>query len=290
MKTKIDIKFIVNKVLMCFSEALFYFAVMLSPFIAYGYIHKTPVTLFGANVSVVTTGSMKNSGFNIGDTLILRRINPHNIKVGDAIAFYYEASEIPNRNELQTYVSVKTVPNNLSFNEMFGINNKYFLEASKKNRFVCFHQVVNIYIDKNGELWFETWGTSNVDNEGNKYYDKKLTNENYVVGKYSRRPYLIWIITSLALKFGLKNVLICVCTVVFISIIIRYSLVFRKLYLSNKLYKRELSITNKVFTPKFFLETSLKDRAKLLSSAKPNELIIYKEKLFNSKYINYYKS
>lgn len=143
--------------------------VLLIIYLVYGFTsraqNKVP-SLFGQSYVRIMSNSMEASGFEKNEVAVIEKVNISEIKEGDIIAFY-QCFLTPNLSnpagEQQDY---KTGEN------------------SFKDRGIIFHQVGEVYVDSEGQTWFRTYGTSNVDSEGEIIYDSYYVRGDYVVGKY----------------------------------------------------------------------------------------------------------
>ena len=129
----------------------------------------------------IVTGSMKASGFNVGDHITVRAVYTDSLKPGDKIAFYVYANsynqyykvEKTKINDFSSEIEYK-----LNIKQMFGAHTDEVKAAIKSKSTIVFHQIVAVYEDENGERWFKTKGTSNATQ------DSWNINEKMVVGVY----------------------------------------------------------------------------------------------------------
>ena len=164
--------------------------------------------LFGYSLVTILSDSMLNSGFEVDDTVMVKTEDATEIKVGDVIAYYRYIEAISDVRELskRTEASEKpevteasylngTSPNyskvsswRLYFNKVFANLTYTATEASERavrsNSTIIFHQVVDV-VEYQNALWFRTWGTSNLDGNGNPQYDSYWIKEDYVIGVYT---------------------------------------------------------------------------------------------------------
>lgn len=134
-------------------------------------------SLFGSSVVTVVSGSMRASGFEIGDTVMVRKVDPGTLVVGDIIAFY--AYVDPNNkpapdNFIETTDEEGT---GLSLNIINGGAASSLNKAAEAGSQVWFHQIIGIGMDSRG-LWFRTKGTSNA------RPDSKWIYQDFIVGKF----------------------------------------------------------------------------------------------------------
>ena len=144
-------------------------------------VQKVPTSFIGYNYMKVATGSMRASGFNIGDNIVVRSVYTDSLKPGDNIAFYvypdsynqYYKVEKKKLSKFSDKVEYK-----LNIKQMFGMQNDAIKDAAKSKASIVFHQIVGVYRDENGERWFKTKGTSNAS------MDSWNINEKMVIGVY----------------------------------------------------------------------------------------------------------
>lgn len=144
-------------------------------------LQKVNPSFAGYSQFKVSSGSMKASGFNVGDNIVVRSVDTKTLKVGDKIAFYV------NQNSAKTFSKNKSeiVSENtktkykVSFTKFFGIQSKEIVSSAKSNCKLVFHEIIEVYKStETGEHWFKTKGTSN----GSP--DSWYVAENLVIGIY----------------------------------------------------------------------------------------------------------
>ena len=241
-------------------------------------LHNTPPIIFGKSYIKLASNSMNASGFKSGELIVTKLINPNQLKIGDTIAFYYNVNKTPsNLKEVET--SANGI--NYSFFKKLGIGCQYFEEAGAKHSIV-FHKIVDIKIDTNGELWFQTWGTSNYSASGTPDIDANWTNQKYVIGIYEHKSLLNKLGTSLNNPFytylAIASILIFILTFNLIVNLNKYAYI-------SKLKKRQILILDKRLKPQLFKHLTISEKADIISSIRPNELLEFKNKVFNSKFI-----
>lgn len=139
-------------------------------------VHKSNgiPSFFGQSYVRVLSGSMRKSGFQRGDVVVIKRVNISSIKAADEkekngtiIAFYYKtlmANSDASKAQLSTVKNATT---------------KNFKTGKKTDKTaIMFHQVIGIYYDNAGNTWFETKGTSNAS------ADAVLVRGDYIIGAY----------------------------------------------------------------------------------------------------------
>ena len=168
-----------GKVLNIISNVFFCLVmVLLIVFMVYGFgnlsQNKVP-SFFGQSYVRIMSGSMEepaykngeqiSDGFTRGDIAVLERKNVSEIEVGDIIAFYYCSLIQSDFNGSDTINDFKT-----------GTNLPEELDTA--NTQIIFHQVNDIQVDSQGNIWLRTKGTSNGASD-------KYTRADYVVGVYT---------------------------------------------------------------------------------------------------------
>lgn len=114
--------------------------------------------VFGYALITVSSGSMRDAGFEVGDNAFIKNQSIENYKIGDYIAFFDYVD--PNcQNPLE--VSKENRPS-----------------SKAKTSRIVFHEIIEIRKDVLGYNWYITKGTNNSTLDGNIIY------ENYIIGEY----------------------------------------------------------------------------------------------------------
>lgn len=158
-------------------------------------------SIFGYSFVNVLTGSMVNSGFLVNDTVMVKSINERDIKLGDVIAFYYTyENKSPTNSDMHLVIEYKnpSYPIKLEDDNIYktdvNIDNyekkedkkaEYLKKAQDSKAKVYFHQIVAIYVNDNGEIFFKTKGSSNNSS------DAQLIRGDLVVGRYVTTPVVV---------------------------------------------------------------------------------------------------
>ena len=168
-----------GKVLNIISNVFFCLVmVLLIIFMVYGFgnlsQNKVP-SFFGQSYVRIMSGSMSTpaykdgeqitDGFEKNDIVVLEKRNVSEIEVGDIIAYYscsLPISSFSGSNEINDFKTGSNLPEDLD----------------TKETPIIFHQVVDVRVDNEGYLWFQTKGTSNA------AADRYLRSD-YVVGVYT---------------------------------------------------------------------------------------------------------
>lgn len=163
----------------------------------------------GYSTCKIASASMTQSGFDVGDSVIVRAVDTSTLRGsrtgadgsyvwGDIIAFY--ADNITSaENAVESFTKVaeneyaEKIKYKSSFTNLFGVQNKELVATAKSGSRIFFHHIVDVYMDAQGVRWFKTQGSSNalpdqttIDNaDGSKaYLNCGYVNENMVVGAY----------------------------------------------------------------------------------------------------------
>lgn len=169
--------------------------------------------VFGYSIVSILTGSMRAGGFEPGDIVFLKEINPENIKttivenvgqenenvkqLGDIISFYNFSLNAPQKSELTPILPGQEENFEPSANPTKVYDKNIKDKAISEKTEVIFHRVVNIYRADDGTYFFETKGDSNgYDKDNNKInwqagIDNMLVSEHLIVGKYIEVPAFI---------------------------------------------------------------------------------------------------
>ena len=123
---------------------------------------KTGVaSIFGYTQIRIVSGSMQDAGFKVGEKTFVKQTDTDSLVVGDYIAFYqFYDTDCPNPG---------------------AVTEDVYPKARAKGRIV-FHAIYGITTDSNGNRWFTTKGTNNVNPDHTQIYEK------YVLGKWVDQP------------------------------------------------------------------------------------------------------
>ena len=127
-------------------------------------LNKIPPSIAGYSIMSIATDSMQADGFKIGDSVVVRKINPKTLNIGDNIAFY-----VYNKDYNLFYSSSPELINKqttkhdyrLNFTNFIGLPSNDIKDAINANSKLIFHQITKIYKDENGVYWFKTKGSTN---------------------------------------------------------------------------------------------------------------------------------
>ena len=250
-------------------------------------INNSPRMMFGYSTMQISSGSMSaeeieikgrtyESGFEIGDKIVVHSVDTHSLNIGDKIVFYaypdnYIKYHSVNKEELD--LPVNKTRYQTSFRQFWGFNTNEIYDASKHNATIVFHHITNVYKDENGKLWFKTQGSANA------VKDTWFISEEMIVGIYDDSAignFFIGFIDFLSSKIGF--ILLMLIPIITIIIILVRS-IGHQLYLSlieldvveqKRKITDEICVKNKVG---YFMDTSTK--YKVLSQANKKEVAQY---------------
>lgn len=235
-------------------------------------ILNIPSFIFGKSYIKIASNSMENSGYKKDELIVINLTNPSKFKIGDNVAFYYNTSLTP--ANLTEPANAKNFPT-YNLTHMFGFNLHNFEKVSKTKRIV-FHKIIDIKKDSSGELWFQTWGTNNTTN-GTPNPDTNWTNAKYIIGRYSHKS----IFNSFGKHFANPAVLyFALCTISISALTLSLIIDLNSYILILKLKQRKILISNKRITHQLFKHLTLSEKADIIDSIKPDELLIFKNKAF----------
>lgn len=181
-----------------------------------------PTSFLGNYLVTIQSPSMKNDGFLVGDTVLTRKTQGKDLKLGDVIAFYnYKDTSDPNLIDLSLVIKLKNTSGfgfdmsegnivkgtvNLEDIEYKKVeHNKTVKDAQESKTKINFHRIVGIYVDEsNGTFYFRTKGSNN---NGTDTYTIR---QDFVVGKYVSTPRGVRdVVKFCASTFGMI-VLVCI--------------------------------------------------------------------------------
>lgn len=251
---------------------IFLFAFLLLS--TYCKLKNIPTIIFGRTYIKIASQSMEASNFNTNDIIIIKLTNPNELEIGDKVAFYYNAT-----TSTPQLFNINNHPHGIDYNLLnhFGIGCKNFEEVGKKYPIV-FHEITDIKIDANNELWFQTWGTSNYNEDGTKATDLSWTNQNHIIGIYKSKSIFSNIGKTFKNPFylylAITSLIVLTSSFSLITNINKYAYI-------QKLKQRKILISDKRIKPSLFKHLTIHEKADILSSIKPNELLDFKNKAFS---------
>ncbi|MBE7082291.1 MAG: hypothetical protein E7378_01240 [Clostridiales bacterium] len=248
-------------------------------------------SLFGYSLVNVLSGSMIDEGFKINDTVLTKKINERDVKLGDIIAFYYRSST---KSESSVHMveqynysggrevdfSETNIVLGVDLNEYPKINDQsqeHIKEAQEKKAKVYFHRVIAIYVDDEGNMFFKTKGSNNSS------ADSALTRGDLIVGKYVHTPVFLRRIVSFCGSTIGMIILVCVP----LSILVFMQMLSMIEQISTiKLEKRLISGQLTIYDDDIKKDLKSKDielynKVYLYYMASPNERQAYKKYLWS---------
>ncbi len=246
-------------------------------------INKTAPIYLGTSCMKIASGSMKASGFEIGDVIVTHSVKPETLSVGDNIAFYVSYNDMRRFNSqtaklIETNQKIKfTTP----ISTLLGIHSKKISTAAKTGCKIVFHQIVAVYEDENGERWFKTKGTSNSSS------DTWTISESMVIGAHATNGFSKMVAAILNAITNDPRLLVCCTLLPFILVVI---LVAGNLIKDIALIMIELDIVEEkrkltddiCVRNKIGYQMGTKVKYKVLAQAKPEEFSLYMSLLWEN--------
>ena len=156
-----------------------------------------PTSIFGYSLVNILSKSMENSGFKKGDTVITKNSAISTVELGDVIAFYnyrdskdsstikhvvmrynYEEGNLAvdfSEDNIEIGVAIDSIEHKERENE------KTVKDAQTAKATIYFHQVIGIYLDDYGNVFYKTKGSNNS-------YSDNYVRSDFVVGEYVKTP------------------------------------------------------------------------------------------------------
>jgi len=245
-------------------------------------------------VTIAPTKSMINSGFYDWDIVLVKKVNTkalvgdqYNeqgelIRRGDIIAYYryYDTakSNICHKMKLYTSEQAKQCSESISLtlNEFFGSQNKTIVKAAQRDSKMVFHHIKEVRQDVDGKLYFRTYGSSNLNEDGRIVEDGYWISEDVIIGKYYEQgsPILLSVFQVFASQAGIIALICIPMIVLFLMVLLD---VFKGLELANmedKVLKGKLSLTDEVcLVNNIGYNMSKQTKFKVLAQLTPQERI-----------------
>ena len=178
-----------------------------------------PTSFFGYSLVNIMSGSMTSAGFIKGDTVITKKTSVDEIKLGEVIAFYNYRDSLDNTTSKKLVVKynysngtkeLDTSEENIVFGVELGPlqkvereGEKTVQDAQKAKASVYFHQVIGIYFDDYGNVFYQTKGTNNAN------ADNYIRSE-FVVGEYVETPRILRDVISFCASAKGMIILVCI--------------------------------------------------------------------------------
>lgn len=240
-------------------------------------LQNLPPSIGGYMTMQIVSGSMRASGFEIGDSVMIKAVNTDTLKEGDMIAYYVYAPSYKNFNknkcEKLNPADTGELRYNVSIKSFLGLQNEEIQFAAKANARRVFHEIIGVYEDKDGVRWFETKGTSNATKDG--WFIK----ETLVVGAYndSNIANLMSLVID-TMTSSLGTIIILMIPLVIVAGFI-VGLCMKDVYISmieNEVVEEKRKLTDEICVKnKIGLGMSTKTKYKVLATAAPEDKLAY---------------
>ncbi len=189
-------------------------------------------SVFGVSIVRILSGSMENSGFNIGDNVIIKKTDTNTLWKGDIIAFFQKDDPADKGRVLTELEYVNDEPN---ITKPIPENRLTLEDLQGKGMRVVFHEIINVYYDETGTRFFETKGSSNSSADGVK------VRADFVIGKYVNTP--TWFRGAVKWLASPVGMVVCVCIPLGILVIFQSLALIEQInfmYVEKKLMKGEM--------------------------------------------------
>ncbi len=168
-----------------------------------------------STVTIAPTGSMRKSGFEAWDIVLVKKVNPRALKGdqydedgkllvrGDIIAYYkyFDSAKKCTNYDIYPASSALTESEDvsLSVGEFFGSQETTIRNAAKVGADMIFHHIKEVREDENGKLYFKTYGSSNAAE------DAYWISEDVIIGKYYEgvSPIVLGVVKLFATQMGM---------------------------------------------------------------------------------------
>ena len=246
-------------------------------------INKTSPIYMGTSCMKIVSGSMKASGFEIGDIIVIHSVDTKTLNVGDNIAFYVFNSDI-SRFDISKAKEVQTTQKTkfkTPISTLLGIHSNKISTAAKSGSQIIFHQIVAVYEDENGERWFKTKGTSNSS------IDTWAISESMVIGILSTNRFSKAVASTLNTITDDPKLIVCCTLLPFILVVILVAINFIKdiaiVLLELDIVEEKRKLTDEICVRnKVGYQMSNKVKYKVLAQAEPEEFSLYMSLLWKN--------
>lgn len=236
-----------------------------------------PPSVGGYMAMQIVSPSMVNSGFNVGDNVMVKAVNTDTLKEGDIIAFY---SYAPSYKNFKPYKATKLDSSQIgdleykvTIKNFLGIYNSEIQEAAKANSKRVFHEIIAVYEDSDGVRWFSTKGSSNAVRDG--WYVK----ETMVIGAYTDTE----VASTMSVVIGTMTSSVGTIVILMIPLIIIaffvVGLCLKDVYISmleNEIVEEKRKLTDDICVKnRIGFQMSNKTKYKVLATASPDEKLTY---------------
>lgn len=240
-------------------------------------MQNLPPSIGGYMAMQIVSGSMRASGFEIGDSVMIKSVDTDTLKTGDKIAFYVFPPSYQNFSEYNSRKlsddEIGDLEYSVSIKSFLGIQNAEIQEAAKYNSRRVFHEIIAVYEDAEGVRWFKTKGTSNVSK------DSWVIKETMVIGAYNdtkTAQFMSGVIDSMTSSVGTIIVLMIPLVIIAMFIV---GLCLRDVHISmleNEIVEEKRKLTDEICVRnKVGYQMSNKTKYKVLATAAPEEKLTY---------------
>ncbi len=238
----------------------------------YARLNNRPLFIFGVGFMVIASGSMEDSGFEIGDIVAVRSVDVDTLEVGDIIGFYVDRSSYKGfSTSNSTLVDNKDI--DLQYlvdkDNFFGTNNSDMKMASFKGCKLVFHHIAEIYEDQEGTRWFITKGSSNNSKDSWKI------KETLILGAYDDADWCNSVSNTLKTISTVEGVILCIILPLVLILLVQLVDFFKFLVLAIIEYQLIVGIrkpTDKICSKyNMGMHLSNKDKYRVLSHATADE-------------------
>lgn len=254
---------IVISCLLCFSTIL-------------GRVNNTPPTFMGYNYMQIQSGSMRKSGFEIGDRIVVRSVETSSLKPGDKIAFYVYKDSYSQFHELSRH-EVHEFADNVQYKfdvgMIVGLQSEEVKSAAAENSTIVFHEIIRVYEDGEGKRWFKTKGTSN------SREDVWHISEDMVIGVYYESivsDLMMQVLNFLTSDVGLITIVLLPLLLLAILIAIDTLKTIAIAFLELDVVEEKRKLTDEICVKNHVGYGMDKEtKYKVLAQAKPEEKLLY---------------
>lgn len=236
-----------------------------------------PPSVGGYMAMQIVSGSMRASGFEIGDSVMVRSVDTDTLKEGDMIAFYVYSPSYRNFKSYQATKLDSSQIGKLKYTvtpqTFLGIYNSDIQEAAKANSKRVFHQIIGVFEDSNGVRWFQTKGTSNATRDG--WYVK----ETMVIGAYTNTNVasaMSFVVNTMTSSVGTIIVLMVPLVIIAFFVVM---LCLKDVYVSmleNEIVEEKRKLTDDICVKNGIgFQMSNITKYKVLATAAPDDKLTY---------------
>jgi len=181
---------------------------------------NVPTSFLGISLVNILSGSMTSQGFYKGDTVFTKKAQISDIALGDVIAFYRYTDPLDSNAKPQSLkvvikynysggkeidMSDNNVVVGIDINSVTKVSRpdeKTVKDAQKVKAKIYFHQVIAVYVDDYGNVFYQTKGSENSSTE--------MVRSDFVVGEYVSTPRFVRDIISFCSSARGMIILVCI--------------------------------------------------------------------------------